>query len=231
MEKKQEILNELKQISPGLAEKNLPNPYRAPAGYFDALPALVMDRLNHEAGLPDMHAMAYRVPDGYFESLAGNILDKVRKAENPLNEVQAELQELAPLLNTISRSNPYSVPEGYFDTIAFVPAAKPAKVVSFRLAKKWTQYAAAAMLAGILVLGGFLYTGKNNTDYNSYSRMDVSGELDKLSETDLSAYLNNPESPEADAVVKNNINSMSDEELNEYLSDNQDMDMVISVSN
>jgi hypothetical protein len=231
MEKNHEILEELKQISPELAEIIVSTPYRVPAGYFDALPALVMARLDHETELPGTHAMAYNVPDGYFESLAGNILDKIRKQENPFNEVQAELQDLAPLLNAISRSNMYAVPEGYFDTVSFVPVAKPAKVINLRYAKKWTQYAAAAMLAGILVLGGYLYTGKNNTEYNTYSRMDVPGELDKLSETDLSAYLSNPESPEEDAVVKNNINSMSDEELNQYLSENQDTDMVISVSN
>jgi hypothetical protein len=233
MDKKQEILDELRQISPKLAETAMLTPYRVPPGYFDALPVLVMTRLEQEAQLPAIQDMAYSLPDGYFESLAGNILEKIRKQENPLHEVQAELQEVAPLLNTISRTNIYSVPEGYFDTISFVPAAKPAKVINLRFAKKWTQYATAAVLGGILVTGGFLFTDRNNTNNSTYSRMDVSGELDKVSETDLSAYLSNPESPDVDAVaeVKNNINSMSDEELDQYLSENQDMDMIISVSN
>lgn len=233
MNTKQEILDELKLVSPGLAETAVPCPYKVPTGYFDTVPELIMSRLEQEAHLPVMPAIAYSVPDGYFESLTGNILEKIRKQDTAYNEVQAELQELAPLLNTIPRSAVYSVPSGYFDTVSFVPPAKPAKLINLSVARKWTQYAAAAAVIGIFVLGGFLYTGRNNTDYNTYSRMDVPTELNNVSETDLSAYLSNPEAQEMDAVaeINNNINSMSDEDLDQYLSENQDMDMVVSVSN
>ncbi len=235
MDRTPEISAELVEISPYLAQISAAIPYGVPAGYFDAFPGLMMERLEAEVALPVAQLPAYQVPVGYFEGLAGNILSKIRERESGLSEVQAELQEIAPLLNTISKTNSYTVPAGYFDAVAFVPVIekKPAKLIGLTFAKKWTQYAAAAVMAGILVTGAFLYTNDNKVGDSGYSSTDVSSELNTLSETDLANYLDTPESSNTDvlATVKNTINTLSDEELDQYLSENQDVDMIIPASN
>ena len=55
----------------------------------------------------------YRVPDGYFDTLADQVLNRVKAldAEN----VSDELGYLSPLLNSISKKMPYSVPADFFN--------------------------------------------------------------------------------------------------------------------
>ncbi len=57
----------------------------------------------------------YQAPAGYFEGLAGEILKRVKA----LDAITAgeELENLSPLLSTISKKMPHSVPDGYFDTL------------------------------------------------------------------------------------------------------------------
>ncbi|HYC41006.1 MAG TPA: hypothetical protein VEB63_11030 [Chitinophagaceae bacterium] len=54
----------------------------------------------------------FSVPAGYFENLAGELLKRVRalEAEDP----SEELVHLSPFLNSLPRSVPYAVPDGYF---------------------------------------------------------------------------------------------------------------------
>lgn len=54
----------------------------------------------------------FEVPQGYFEGLAGSIMNRIKS----VSETGDELSELSPLLASIPRKMPYSVPEGYFNT-------------------------------------------------------------------------------------------------------------------
>jgi hypothetical protein len=45
MEYRAEILNELREISPLLAQDHISTPYRVPAGYFEALSPVLIDRV------------------------------------------------------------------------------------------------------------------------------------------------------------------------------------------
>jgi hypothetical protein len=234
MEQKQQIIDELKEISPFLAENRVSSPYQVPAGYFNNLADTVMDRITVGVVLPEVPAASYQVPVGYFEGLAGNILSKIHRQGN-VNDVRAELEEIAPMLNSISRSNVYAAPEGYFDRSIFIPASeKKAKVVKMNFAKRWTQYAAAAVMAGILVTGAFLYTDNNKSEFDQQSQVDVPSELNKLSENELVKYLDNPEQSIATNVVneaQSDVKNLSDEELDQYLKENADADLFISTSN
>jgi hypothetical protein len=60
----------------------------------------------------------YRVPPGYFEGIAGQVMQRVRAfdAATP----GEELDHLSPLLNGISRTPPYSIPDGYFEQLKIV---------------------------------------------------------------------------------------------------------------
>jgi len=143
------------------------------------------------------------------------------------------------LLNTVSRAEVYTVPVGYFAGMDLSFSAKnvkkEGKVITLRIARKWMQYAAAAVMAGVLVTGAFLYTDTKN------DLPDVSFELNKVSDIELVQYLDNPEhfvaapaatslASEAELVeVKNNIQKVSDEELNQYLRENaESFDVVAS---
>jgi hypothetical protein len=230
MENRQEIEQELKEIGVTIAGIRSVNPYRIPAGYFDALPEMVLENVKTEAFLQAAGAGTYKTPTGYFDGLAADILGKI-KAGDQLNEARVELAEIAPLLGGISRENVYKVPAGYFAGADFAAKAmqKEGKVITFRIARKWMQFAAAAVMAGILVSGAFLFTNdKPGTEIEN----GVSSEFNKVSEADLEKYLDNPEhfvaapaatslATEADlAVVKTNIQNLSDEELNQYLKEN-----------
>jgi hypothetical protein len=151
----------------------------------------------------------------------------------PLMKCGAELETVAPLLNTIGRGNVYAIPAGYFEQLDPVPARQEAKIVPFRKARRWMQYAAAAMISGILVTGAFLYTDTGN-DLTG-EKMDVPAELNKVSAGELSSYLDNPD-PAQVAVndittdEKNNIKAVSDEELDQYLAEHAD-DLVNAATN
>lgn len=65
-----------------------------------------------ESSLPVNNNQPFSVPEGYFEGLAAAILAKVKINEYP---VQAELDEISPLLAGIPKRMPYSVPFSYFE--------------------------------------------------------------------------------------------------------------------
>jgi hypothetical protein len=233
MENRYEIVKELRDISPLVADIQPVTPFTVPDGYFTALPEMVLEKLKREALLTGAAGNTYGVPAGYFDALPGNILAKIKSNSSDTRE---ELAEIAPLLNTISRREVYAVPSGYFANTDFAgsaQAAKPqAKLVGMRRANKWMQYVAAAMMAGVLVTGAFLYTDTNSTGGNAqYEPVDLSLELNKVNAEELVTYLNNPEHAAGTTVlaseatltdVKTHIQKLSDEELNNYLKENAD---------
>jgi hypothetical protein len=232
MENRQKIVQELQDISSLLADMPLVNLYAVPYGYFESLPGIVLDKIRIEALMADASAKTFTVPQGYFERLPSAILSQIKAGENRLTEETAELDQVAPFLNMISRQNVYAVPEGYFDEAA-QNEKKEAKVVTLQKARRWMQYAAVAVVAGVLITGAFLFTDSNNyLEHEKFERLDVSSGLNNVSEADLVKYLNNPEhvvpapattllaSEEELADVKSNIRQLSDEELNQYLKEN-----------
>ena len=115
MENRQNIVQELQDISSLLADMPLVNLYAVPHGYFESLPDIVLDKIRIEALLADASAKTFTVPQGYFERLPASILSQIKAGENRLTEETAELDQVAPFLNMISRQNVYAVPEGYFE--------------------------------------------------------------------------------------------------------------------
>lgn len=235
MENKADILQELREISPLIVDFQSVNPYGVPGGYFTAFPEMMLEKIRIETMLVNASANTYAVPAGYFEGLPANILSKIKNGD-ATNEVEIELAEVAPLLNTISKEQVYTVPAGYFeemDLAAAMQAPNEGKVVTLRIARKWMQFAAAAVMAGILVTGAFLFTDdRGNLNNTNMDVPDVSSEMNKVSEDDLVTYLDSPEhivaAPAATSLateaeladVKNNLHRLSDDELNQYLKEN-----------
>src|SRR5438128_661809 len=118
MEKRENILQELEQISQAVATISNRNVYTVPAGYFNNLAEEVLAKVQ----LVPLQAlpMPFSVPSGYFDNLAGNIMDKIKalkKSKQDLGTFE-ESEQPALLLNTISKQMPYNVPAGYFDNLA-----------------------------------------------------------------------------------------------------------------
>lgn len=111
------ILAELNEISPVVAGISRQLPYQVPAGYFDTLSEAIHERiakgllLNGEVGKNNL----YQVPEGYFDSLANNVLNRVRSLE--ASSGREELLHLAPVLNSLDKTMPYSKPNTYFEEL------------------------------------------------------------------------------------------------------------------
>lgn len=233
MENRKTIIAELQAVAPLVAEISQVKLYTVPEGYFASFPAVMAEKIRVEEMLAQASAPVYEVPDGYFASLPAEILSRIQTNHT----VREELDEVAPLLNTIDKGTPYQVPATYFAQADFARLARyqqpQARVVSLRLARKWMQYAAAALVTGVLVTGAFLYTDNPaNIEDTAYKTVDLSSELTKVSETELANYLDNPEhaavtntittltNEEILTDVKNNLQQVSDDELKQYLTDN-----------
>ncbi len=238
MENREHILNELKEVSPLLAEIPPGATFSVPEGYFNGLSNGILEQLKRNILLDQASDKTYSVPEGYFEALPGNIVSMIQAGETRRNEEADELDEVAPLLNIISRKNVYEVPQGYFEQADFSAHTKQqpkkeARIITFNIARKWLQYVAAAVVTGVLVTGAFIFTDSNTyLENQNLERIELSSELNKVSATDLVTYLNNPEhvvpapattasaSEEELMEVKNNIQQLSDEELNRYMKEN-----------
>lgn len=237
MENSVNILAELQEVSPSIAQIPRRNPYQVPADYFISFADQCLENIRVEAVLSQSAGATYSVPENYFNGFADTILAKLHLSSLEQSDSRQELETVAPILATSSPVNPYSVPEKYFEHTDFAEAAtrfkKHAVIFTLRSARKWTQFAAAAIMAGVLVMGAFMFTDNNsNVKNENYDNFDISSELDKVSVDDLAEFLNNPStfiaapaatpmaSEDELADIKSNIRQLSDDELNQYVKEN-----------
>jgi hypothetical protein len=111
MENRNDILNELREISPVLVAAEKVNVYTVPAGYFNDLAGNILQLIKEENSpfLSGINKQAGHVPEGYFDTLADSILGKIKAQQN---------EAYYPVLDTVSKQNVYTVPDGYFETLA-----------------------------------------------------------------------------------------------------------------
>src|SRR5215212_6816430 len=104
MENKNYIFLELWEISPVIAKISKMNVYSVPASYFNSLSEEIINEINlyKERAYNFPSSTPFSIPEKYFENLSEVILQKVTMHRRS-NEVVEEMEELAPLLNTISR--------------------------------------------------------------------------------------------------------------------------------
>ena len=175
-------------------------------------------------------AMPYSVDAQYFESLPEILLEQTQFADNH-----------------IISNLPYQVPPNYFDglstqllnriaaeTTVEAPIQKTtAKIVRFNQVKRWMSYAAAAILAGILITNAFLFTDKPNySEYEKYRTLDIPSTLNLVSDADLNNYIqNNSHTNGVEEMVvsesqslpnlSENMELLSNENLDAYLQENK----------
>lgn len=225
------ILQELKEISPLLIQVDNTNPYTTSFSYFSNLADDIIGKIKSgtEAEWYLTKENAYSAPAGYFETLPATIVQKIKGGEYK-SEVFEELENISPLLNTISKKTVYSVPKGYLDSVNWNKSelfVKKAKVISLRFSRA-IKYTAAAVIIGLLAIGIFLITGKQNTDT---ARAKAASEVKQLSEQEIVDFLkttspaenivstvNNNSTKEND--IKSSVSKMSDNEIQQFLKEN-----------
>jgi hypothetical protein len=209
-------------------------PYHLPEGYFENLPEVILDKAALNASLSNA---LYSVPQGYFNHLAENILEKIKAKKD---NIQQELEEFAPLLSQLPKTNVYTVSAEYFETLTPKPITEkeeaPAKVISIgRKTRNWFNYAAAACIAALMFGGGYYYLNENkNLQNNSsngaiYANINVEQAISQLSDSAINSYLQSdntdistPQNDYQEINIQSLIQNMSDEEISTYLLKNSD---------
>lgn len=211
-----DILQELRGLESKLADMPRTMPYEVPEGYFDALPAAMLDAVKAEhATEPVLNlpkGMPYEVPAGYFEGLTNSVL--------------AQVDEPALLLPKVVA---YEVPAGYFENLPAQVIAKAkqeeaslkaSKTIAFLVWKTVTRAAAAILVIGI----GFGSLRYLNTD----KPMTAEGQLAALPKDSINEYVQlHIDEYEADAIastleqadVTTLTNKLSAEEIENYLNE------------
>lgn len=182
------ILNELNDLGSTLGNYNPQNIYAVPTGYFEGLPTRIMNRIkaldttNAREELENLSSLLsnvsketlYAVPAGYFQNLSGDVLQKIKENSNHLSQEpfgqtsEEEIENLSPILSSLKNKNPYSVPADYFESLETKTGKKEATVISITKTKRrWYRLAAAALVIGVIAIGGLLFIGKNSVSVDN----------------------------------------------------------------
>ena len=248
MTNKENILQELNELKSTLATVAPQNVYTVPVGYFDGLAAQVLNRIKameaknatEELGYlsPSLSniskQMPYAVPTGYFEGLAEKLMQLVREG-NEYQTANEELETLSPLLSSLKKTmsartghsdGPYSVPQGYFESLGRERNKKETKIISITH-RGWFKYAAAAVVTGVIVLAGFIFINSRNT-VNPVEQPYawVKKSIKKVDKADIDAFVKladeelnnlaatNPVKPDE---IKELLKDVSDKEIQDFL--------------
>lgn len=212
------IITELLEIAPQLAAAGNRTPYGVPNGYFDEFASSML--------LQVKATRAQDVPAGYFDQFAIQMLQKVRG-----NEVREELEAVSPLLNSLPKTMPHTVPQGYFEQwqpkIPGQNEQRPAKIIALGSAKRWKQWAAAAAILFTMGISWQLWVNKG--DDSTYTAATSPAVVDTLitgiDAGSLTDYLEDSQANSAFASllliaqqdVETGVAQLSDEELKWYL--------------
>lgn len=217
MKVSEEIKNELIQLAPGMADAPKQMPYNVPDGYFERFPVTML--------LAAQTAPAFEVPTGYFDNFATGMLQKVRSLS-----ITEELEEIAPSLNRINKTMPYSLPEGYFANWKPMQAkeqTQSAKVIKMG-GGNWKQWAAAAAVVISMGVGWEFLVNKPSDDRvvaSVVSDAAIDTILNEVDANSLTGYLEAEQANSAFASllmlaqqdVEMGVKQLSDDELNWYI--------------
>lgn len=237
MENRTDILNELRELSPFLAEMEKLNVFKVPAGYFEHLSSDILVGIITD-NAPDK-SFTGDVPAGYFDSLANNILAKIQARQT--SEAVTEIQALSPLLRSVQQKQVFEVPQGYFENLsAGVLAsvhATPKVVTMQRRSNNFFKYVVAAAFTGMMALSVFKFTGnQKEAALPGYVKegqkiQDVDQELAKISDDDIVKYLEENGTDVKTAMVANSIDNNELPSQEDYLIDEKTLDNYLNSIN
>lgn len=242
---KDDILNELNELSPLIAGIEKVNVFSVPDGYFNDLDEVILAGIK-EHDIVFMNGIKnetfFEAPNGYFENLADNILAKIKKQQT--ENASDELRKLSPMLYSIQNEKTLEAPAGYFESLAVNILAKVrpqhAKIVTIHKRRTILKYAAAAMITGSMALGIYKFIqkpGHNNPDVAAVALLAPSIQtgiqmnetqfndaLNNLSQDDIANYLEKNANDEDVAALSSGIDENTLPAQSDYLSDDKTLD-------
>jgi hypothetical protein len=235
MDNRNYIWQELREISPLLTEVNKDEVYTVPSSYFDNLAAVILNKVAHKKEYPLPKGNPMKVPEGYFDDFSNHVLRKILGEKRSVNEVEQELNDVAPLLNKISKQPVYRVPENFFQSFQVKPGGiikEKAKVVSISFGRKLMRYAVAAIITTLIAVSAYLFIDKSSGTSAS-SAANISSEVKNLSDQEIIEYLNTHsnssnvtkvyfEGTKQDPELNKRLKQVSDEEIKQYLKENSE---------
>ena len=265
MTRKDNILQELSELNSTLATVTPQNPYTVPVGYFDGLAARVLNRIKameaanaaEELGylspvLSDISKqIPYSVPQGYFEGLAEKAMQSISESSDYLQKVtkesfgqtaNEEMETLSPLLNSLKKEMPYTVPQGYFESLSeniSKEESKPATKVISITSRKWFRYAAAAVVVGMIITTGLLFFGGGEKEPGGKALAKFTRDVKKMDDTQkdnliefIDAGINGKETAQESIdtktdEIKNLLQGVSDAELKDFQEQTEDVQDVL----
>jgi len=236
VEKKGNILNNyFKKDSTFKLDHNIVLPYSIPSNYFDEFYIRLLQKINHHKTTNNnLNQVDYFIPDGYFNKFSELILKETELLEE--EDITDELSRIAPIFKDISKQNVYQLPEGYFEKDIETKKLNTSKVYSINN-KSLVRWTIAASFIGIMFIGYFLVADKDSKEINnkqnlafSKKNIDINSSIKKISDDDLTKYINNDYNYYNDDtvilddvtvpdIIDKKIEAVSDDDLNKYLSD------------
>lgn len=242
MENSNDILNELKELSPAIAAIQKVNVFTVPEGYFDSLNDGILMGIRLENGINTeiIDNSTDGVPAGYFDSLAGSIMAKIKAQDE--EDAATEIRALSPMLYSIQSENVFEVPAGYFEKLSddVLQRVKPqTRVIKIqRRSSTFLKYAVAAAFTGVMALGVFKFTSGPSEkielpDYVTVGLQveNVDQELSKISDADILKYLEASGTDVNAAFVANSIDKNELPSQEDYLLDDEALDKYLSSIN
>lgn len=140
------------------------------------------------------------------------------------NNILKELMETAPGLASISRANPYKIPEGYFENLVLKAPVEQAPVKNISFGRRAFKYAAAAVVAGLVALTVWYAVPEKNDPLvanldNAVNVQDISDdEIENYIAGDISAVNYETSSTDIkDEDIRLMLTDISDTELETFL--------------
>ena len=233
MESKKNIQAELKDISPIISGLDNALLYQVSENYFTDFSTILIEKIKAGAE-PVYHfpiSNPFTIPANYFENLSENVLQKIKSTSSAGDNIFDELEEIAPLLNTISKQPVYKVPQGYFDNkiLTEKKVARPTgKVISIKMSRV-LKITAAAVSTGIVGIGLFLFADNNHMAPLQANGNKPKTEVRNLTDDDIVEFLSNSVATEdlsasaamggINVEMKNAVHEISDEEIQQFLQD------------
>lgn len=226
------ISNELMGLGSTLANFSPQNFYEVPDGYFEGLANQILNRIKAlevsnakeelEILSPLLNRISreipYALPVGYFDGLEEKLMQAIREHAD-YHTSEEELALLSPLLSGISKKSPYAVPAGYFKNLGSeVTAKSEVKVISIT-SRKWYRYAAAAVIVGIIAIGGLLFINQKQIDPNKNPQAWVKKNVKKeVSQKQLDEFVTLADE-DADMKIPEGNNTVKSDEIKELMKD------------
>lgn len=212
MEFSDNIYNELKEISPLLANMEKTNIFSVPETYFADLSEEILEKVDNDFSflMTASENHTFKIPDGYFQNFADNILNKIKNLEE--GNVNESEQQFSPMLNSLRNKNVFTVPQGYFENLASIISdkinVKPVpKIVSIK--NYFWNYAAAAIVTGIIAISS-LWISNKSLQQPAVKQTNVTASVP-------ASYLQEALKYKSEQQIEDGISKLSDDEIIKYL--------------